>query len=365
MGLLLEAILKRETLTEKLLSIVDDYDIYTGLIGCEMDLGEVINSPIRAKDDFPSFALYLPTRLGFEPRPEEVWFKDLADGRYGNVFRFAQYYAAHHFGEHLENRYEVIQFIDRQLELGIFSGNGSSKRAQQRNFERRVNSSIYYKSRPFTSFDLDFWKNLDLTEEDLNFWKIKSVRYLLNEGGYVRREFKRRELCFVYQFFDKEKLYQPEASRSFKFRNTCPGNDYHYYQGFEQLRGKYNGVNTLIITKSYKDVMVFYKYFNEFLDTPVDIIAPHAESINLDETFVNGIKENYDRIICVSDFDLAGVKFANQCKRYGFEYKFIDTNRIMIGGKMKVVDKDISDFRSNNGKKETLNLLRSWKLNAT
>ena len=359
---LLRALLKKETLTEKLLKCIDDYEIFTSLIGCDIELGELINSPIRGTDEFPSFALYIPTKLPYEPRNEEIWFKDLADGRYGDVFRFVQYYAAYQFGEEIGSRYEAVKFIDRQLKLGLFSDSGPSRVAKKRQFERKVTSNLYYKSRKFTKHDLDYWKGLDQNEEDLKFWGVKSVRYLLDEKGYVRKEFRRKEKAFVYEFFDKEKLYQPEAPRAFKFRNTCPGDDYRYYQGFKQLRGKAGGANILIITKSFKDVMVFYKFFNSMLGISVDVIAPHAESINLSEKFVEGIKENYDRIICVSDYDLAGVKFANQCKRFGFEYKFVDTNRILINGKMKVIDKDISDFRTNNGKKATKKLLKSWNL---
>jgi len=359
---LLRALLKKETLTEKLFKVVDDYEIYCSLIGQDLDLGEVTNSPIRGTDDFPSFALYIPTRLPFEIRPEEIWFKDLADGRYGDVFRFVQYYAAHHFGEEINSRYEAVKFIDRQLELGLFSDSGPTRVAKKREYVSRVTTNLYYKSRKFTKTDLAYWAGLDQDEDDLKFWNTKSIRFLLDENGAVRKEVRKNEKAYVYEFFDKEKLYQPDAPRSFKFRNTCPGDDYRYYQGFEQLRGKANGVNILIITKSYKDVMVFYKHFNKFLGIPVDVVAPHAESINLSKKFVNGIKENYDKIVCVSDYDLAGVKFANQCKRHGFEYKFIDTDRIKINGKMKVIDKDISDFRTNNGKKATQKLLSSWKL---
>jgi hypothetical protein len=365
---LLRELLKRESLAEKLLKTVDDYEIYCTLVGHDVELGETISSPIRASDDFPSFALYVPTRLierGFDIRPEEIWFKDLADGRYGDVFRFVQFYAAHHFNLQLENRYEVIKFIDEQLEIGLFSKSGPKRIASKRNFEAHTTSNLYYKSRKFTTRDLDYWGTLCQSEDDLKFWGVKSIKSLLDEDGYIRKEFRKNELAFVYEFFDKEKLYQPEAPRSFKFRNTCPGDDYHYYQGYEQLRGKQNEVNNLIITKSYKDVMVFYKFFNEFLNIPTDIVAPHAESINLSPKFVEGVKNNYDNILCVSDFDLAGVKFANKCKKLGFDYKFIDTKRVNINGKLKVLDKDISDFLTNNGKEDTIEFLKSWKLKNT
>jgi hypothetical protein len=360
---LFRELLVKETLTDKLLSVVDDYEIYTSLIGCDVELGERINSPIRGTDDFPSFALFVPTRKD-GLRPEEIWYKDLAEGSAGDVFKFIKQYAAHQFGEDLFTRGDAIKFIDRQLQLGMFTAEGPVKVAQKRVFEAKVTTNLYYKSRSFTTTDLDYWGKLGQTKEDLDFWGVKSVRYLLAENGLVRKEFRHKELCFVYEFFDKEKLYQPQATRAFKFRNTCPGDDYRYYQGFKQLRGRDNGVKTLIVTKSMKDVMVFYKYFNEKLGIPVDVIAPHAESINLSEKFVDGVKGAYDRIICVSDFDLAGVKFANQCKRFGFEPMFVDTNRVIINGKAKVIDKDVSDYLTNWGEKKTLKLLKSWELDA-
>ena len=359
---LLRLLLQKKTLKEKLFEVVSDYDIYCAFIGYEMDLGESIRSPIRATDEFPSFRLYIPTKIP-NLREEEIWFKDLADGRYGNVFKFVKYFAAHHYNINLVTDYDTILFIDEQLELKLKDTNVIRRSLERRDFEyARRASEIYYKSRKFTDNDLKYWKALEQDIEDLDFWNVKSIKYILDENGYVKREFKRRELAFIYKFFDKVKSYQPEAPRSFKFRNTCPGDDYRYYQGFEQLRGKEAGVNVLIITKSYKDVMVFYKFFNEYLKIPVDVIAPHAESINLSQKFVDGVKENYEHILCVSDYDLAGVKFAQQCKRYEFAYKFISTTRFKINNKLKVIDKDISDFLLNNGKKETLKLLSSWNL---
>ena len=355
---------KKETLTEKLLKVVDDYDIYCNFMECQIALGEGFNSPLRAKDDCPSLRFFIPNILDRPLRPTEIWFKDMAMGVSGDVFKFTKVYAMHHFAVRLETRYDVIQFIDHQMELGLFTTTGPKRIASKRVFEPRGTVDIYYKSRPYTLRDLEYWKKLDLEEPDLKFWDVRSVRYLLDEKGLVRKEFKLRDLCFVYPIYDKEKLYQPEAPRNFKFRNTCPGNDYHYYQGFNKLRGKKLGVRHLIITKSQKDVMVFYKYFNEFLEIPVDVIAPHAESINLTKEFIDLVKANYDHIICVSDFDLAGVKFANQCKRHGFMCRFISTERILINGSFKVLDKDISDYRDNNGRLATIKLLRSWKLDA-
>lgn len=118
----LRVLLKKESLTDKLLKLVDDYEIYSSLIETDVELGETISSPIRASDDNPSFTLYVPTRLiekGYSIRPEELWFKDLADGRYGDVFRFVKYFAFHNYGLSLSNRYQIVQFIDNQLGLDL------------------------------------------------------------------------------------------------------------------------------------------------------------------------------------------------------------------------------------------------------
>lgn len=355
----LRTLLKKETLLDKLFKAIDDYEIYSSLIGLEPELGETISSPIRAVDDFPSFALFIPTRVKTN-RPDEIWFKDLADGRYGDVITFTKCFAMHHFGVELSNSYEVIKFLDSQLDLGLFDNKEEKRIAQIRDYSyAKRDKSIFIKSRGFTNRDLEYWGNLCLTETDLNFFNVKSVRYLLQEDGEIRREFRTSEMVYAYIIHDKIKLYQPNAPKAFKFRNSCPGNDPYYYQGFQQLQGH----DTLIITKSLKDVMVFWKFFNKILNIPVDVIAPHAESINLSNEFIIAIKEKYKRIIVVSDFDLAGVKFANKLKKLDLEIKFVSTKRIKIDNKLKVLDKDISDFLTNNGELKTKKLLKSWNIN--
>jgi hypothetical protein len=77
--------------------------------------------------------------------------------------------------------------------------------------------------------------------------------------------------------FNKIKLYRPEAP-DFKWRNTCPG---HYIQGLKQMNDRKSNNDTLIITKSLKDVMVFY----EFIGDRYDVIAPHSETYILQRPF--------------------------------------------------------------------------------
>jgi hypothetical protein len=48
----------------------------------------------------------------------------------------------------------------------------------------------------------------------------------------------------------------------------------HYIQGLKQMNDRKSNNDTLIITKSLKDVMVFY----EFIGDRYDVIAPHSET---------------------------------------------------------------------------------------
>jgi 5S rRNA maturation endonuclease (ribonuclease M5) len=68
------------------------------------------------------------------------------------------------------------------------------------------------------------------------------------------------------------------------------------------------------------------------------------------ETFLKSLFAKYTKIIIIYDFDLAGVTGANKLrKRYRqVLVKFVSTKRMTINGKIKVIDKDISDFSRQN-----------------
>lgn len=357
MSLLFKILEKKKTrLEDKLFSIVDDYEIYCHFLNFNIELGETTFSPLRENDTCGSFGLFEPTRF-IPDRPETLLFKDLGTGAGGDIFKFCRLYASHHYNVLLSSKYAIIKFIDEELQLGLFILDDKVRHKITREYIPKRDNSIYYKSRPFTRDDLAYWEKFGIKQELLIEFDITSVKYLLDEDGFIRKEFRKRELAFVYIIQDKLKLYRPLALKEFKFRNTCPGNNPEYYQGYDQIQGYDN----LIITKSMKDVLCFVSLFRE-LEINVDVIAPHAESINLDPQFLYVIRKKYKRIIIVSDFDLAGVHFANKYAKMGFEIKFISTHRQLINGKYKVLDKDISDFHEIHGRFKTKKLIKQWKI---
>jgi hypothetical protein len=232
--------------------------------------------------------------------------------------------------------------VNEKLGLGLYGKHVSNKvyRRSTKKINIQTSRNIKFKSRKFTKFDIKYWDSYGISKVVLKYFNVKSVEYLFDEQGNIVRVFNSSELCFVYIIKNKVKLYQPLEVNGFKWRNTCPAT---YIQGWKQRRGK----KKLIITKSLKDIMVFFT----ILGDEYDIIAPHSENYIFTKDIVTQLNNDYEVIFVIYDFDRAGVNGANRLKRlHGWKPRFIDTKRVMINGKLKVIDKDISDLRKNKGK---------------
>ena len=324
----------KKSLTEKLFESVSSYDIFCSLIGEEVKVGEVILSPIRA-DKHPTFLLFVPEDK------DEVYFKDFA-WTGGSVFKFVKLFALYQESINLKKFIDVVHYIDQRMGIGLF-GSTKIKEIKRRVLDKSFYASkrvIRFKSRAFTERDLQYWSKYHISEVTLNFFNVRSVHKLLNENNEVTWTVSERTLTFAYVIYNKIKLYRPEEALDFKWRNTCPG---HYIQGLKQMVDRKSGNRMLIITKSLKDVMVFY----EFLKDTYDVIAPHSETYIFTDSLLTYLYKHYDKIIIIFDFDLAGVTGVNRLRKMNrekFTYTFVSTKRITINGKVKVIDKDISDF---------------------
>lgn len=336
MNVFKDFVLSKLTLTDRLLEEVSDYDIYCELTNIEFELGQSEISPIRPDDNVPSFSLFIPTKKS-NLREEEVWWRDFRDGS-GNVFKFAKLFARLHFDLRLQTQYEVITFIDDQLELGLLNKTGKKRYIKKRYIDyesAKEAKEILFKSRPYTERDLLWWLHYGVDEELLIEHDVRSVRFLLGEDFMIYKKISIYDLAFAFIVYDKLKLYRPEASPTEKWRNTCPA---EYLQGWQQLKG----CDTLIITKSYKDVLVFKSFMN------VDVVAPQSESGGLSDYHIEYIKENYKNVFIVFDYDEAGKIGANKlADLYNYTIRWVST--LISPGMTKPKDKDISDYMFNNG----------------
>ena len=330
------------TIKDIILNTIQPYDIFCELTGHELQVGgsKLINSPLRA-DDKPTFGLFV------HHIDDVLLFKDFAYET-GDVFKFIKLYALYHDNTRLLSYIDIAYYLNAKLSLDLISGgkiNYEVKKSVSYSRQFNVNTArdIKFQSRQFTSLDKQYWEQYGIPPSVLKFYNVRSVRKLLTEDGRILREFNTDELCFVYVVYNKVKLYQPLEQGEFKWRNTCPA---WYIQGWEQRRGN----KKLIITKSMKDLMTFFT----ILGKDYDIIAPHTEGYNFSTKVTDVIKNSYTDVYVIYDFDRAGVNGANKLKRlHGWTPLFVDTKRTVINGKLKVIDKDISDFSANWGLEKT------------
>ena len=327
-------ILSKKTLTDKLFDEVSDYDIYCELTDFEFEIGKPAISPVRVDDDMPSFSLFIPTKI-HNIREEELWWRDFRDGS-GDIFKFTKLFAKLHYGVILETRKDIIEFIDDQLGLGILNKNNTKKYNKRALDYDKLKESIeiLFTSRPYTKRDILWWAHYGVDIELLTEHDIRSIRYLLDENYNIRKKVSIYDLAFAFVVYDKVKVYMPEAHATKKWRNTCPT---EYIQGWTQLKG----YDTLIITKSYKDILVFKSFMN------VDVIAPQSESNSFNDDQIEFIKSNYKNVFVVYDYDAAGqIGSAKLKSQYGFSVRWVSTK---INPEIeKPDDKDMSDYIFNH-----------------
>jgi len=337
-------ILSKKSLTSKLLDEISDYDIYCELIGYDIEIGKPIISPIRTDDDVPSFSLFIPTKIR-DVREEELWWRDFRDGS-GDVFKFVREFAKVHYGENLESRYAVIKFLDSMFSLGLIHGNEKKEYKKRKLDYDKIKESkeILFSSRKYTTPDLVYWASIGVDAELLRRYDVRSIHYFLDDEYNVRKKVGYYTLAYAFVVYDKIKVYMPKASSDRKWRNTCPA---EYIQGWQQLEGK----DVLIITKSFKDLLVFKSFMN------VDVIAPQSEGSSFTDEQLQYIKKHYHKVYVVYDYDEAGKIGANKlAKNNGFIVRWVSTVVDDTLGKPR--DKDISDFVNNHSLKELPTKLR-------
>jgi hypothetical protein len=343
MNLFKSIVESKRTLSDRLFDEITDYEIYCELTGIDIDMGIPISSPLRDDDGDPSFSIFIPTEIP-DVREEEVWWRDFARGS-GDVFKFVKLFAEFHYNLELENRYQVVKFLDQELELGIIDGNKRERERKIIDYEAaKERREILFQSRKYTRRDLYWWACLAVDQELLEEHDVRSVKYLLSEDYTIRKAFRAFDLAFAIVVYDKVKIYRPESLTS-KFRNTCPKD---YIMGRQQCSGN----KTLIVTKSMKDILCFKSLMN------IDAIAPQGEGNNFADSVITWIKDNYDDVYVVMDYDEAGIAAAKRLEEAGFVIKWVSTKQVQVGNKMKVPDKDLSDYITNHSIKKAMERLR-------
>jgi hypothetical protein len=288
-----------------ILKNLNQEEIFEAFIGHRPVFKQRINSPFR-EDNNPSCSYYWSNG--------KLLLKDFATGRCYDCFNVA----GNTLGEAMNNI---------AIKFGLRKGNLNKAVLNNTNSSSFIATPtiIQIKSKAFTKDELAYWSKYNLTLDDLTFFNVSSVAGLWINNNNVHISFP----CFAYYFNNGYyKILQPNSKDYKWISNTTRSK----IQGYNQLPPT---GDLLILTKSLKDVMCYYKL-------GLVAVALQSESMVMTEEQYNHLSQRFKRIIINFDFDYAGVTSTNQMKKkYNLEYIFL-TN-----GRFNTIDyeaKDISDY---------------------
>lgn len=290
-----------------ILSKVTEYDIYAKYIG-EFKVGMIYNSPFR-KDKNPSFGIF------YSKRTNQLLFKDHGTGECGNVIKFVQLYTG------ITNYPDILKDIVNRLNI-----NNSTKLTTTQ-YKPPTETVIGIVRQNFTETDKKYWSQFNIDINTLKKFNVFSIKYYLC-NGIVKGIYKDTNPMYAYKVYNNFKIYRPLGDKYTKWRNNLTEYD---IQGYEQLPQK---GDTLIITKSMKDVMCLYKM-------GIPAISPSSESTFIPDKCLEELKTRFKRILILFDRDVAGVKYLRKIsKKTGLE-------PLLINKKFNA--KDVSDAIKLNG----------------
>lgn len=307
------ALIKENITVDLILDKTTEFDIYRQYIGNNIQLGKAINSPLRTKDNNPSFVLY-------KNKSNKIMYKDFGTGEYGDCFNFVSKVLNVDFKTTLEDIWYTI----------ASKGKVSSEGLKIRNYRHSRNKDIFIKSRYFSETDNEYWGKFNISRETLKRFNVTPIQhYWINDTIYSNI-YKKDDPAYAFKVYTKFKIYRPcTKDKKDKFRTSCGIYDMF---GLEQL---IDTANTLIITKSLKDVMILY-------ELGYNAIATQGESCQIPKIIMDDLKNRFKYIYILYDNDKAGINGSIKLKE-----TYDNLLQIFIPKRYK--SKDIGELIENKG----------------
>jgi hypothetical protein len=260
-----------------ILKRVDEYELYCHYLGFEPEVRCSYSSPLREGDNTPSFSF-------FDTETSEVvefYWKDAGANISGSISTLVR----EMYG--LSSIREALTKIDQDFDLGFTSGTAYKHviPIRKRKLRKKTASDIIISSKPFSKEARAYWETFGITLDTLRKYNVTQLNYyILNNTTFYC------DFSFAYKIGDKYKVYSPRNSK-YRFINN-----YHatFIEGYLQLD---HNSNTLIITKSTKDVMALYEMGYE-------AISPRSESTPIPEVVFPKLDKMYKNIYVLFDNDL-------------------------------------------------------------
>lgn len=176
--------------------------------------------------------------------------------------------------------------------------------------------------------DQKFWAQFGITVETLQKFDVRPLDGLFLSGHQLYM-YVRDNVAYSYSFSSRYKFYfptRPKNGAKPRFLGNTTKND---IQGYDQLP---EIGEIVVITKSLKDVMVFY-------EIGIPAVAPNGERMGIASEVIADLKTRFAHVVSLYDNDMTGKRGAIELKNQH------DIKPFMIPEKYKKLGiKDVSDF---------------------
>ena len=314
-----------------ILSKLSEEQIFSFYIGSEIRSKKLFRSKLR-NDKNPTCSMY-------RSKSGALIYKDFATNQHLNCFAYVMelfkcdYYSALKI---IANDFNIVR------DSSIVKNRGKIISKDFR-IEEKEFSKIQVEIQDFTELELKWWSKYGITPDILKKYNVYSCKHVFLNDQLVAKS---QQHCPIFGYYGKKyqgnelwKIYFPKR-KEYRFMGNYPSRK---MQGYEQLpkTGK-----VCVITKSQKDCMTLYS-----LGIPA--CAPNSETVIPNEAIISDLKSRFKYIICLWDNDYTGISFLNK-----FRHKYPELIYTWIPRALKA--KDISDYYKENGKKETINLIKEF-----
>jgi hypothetical protein len=318
----------KELTINEILKRVSEWDLWNYYVP-GIPLKTPFLSPLM-KDKTPSASL-------FQARDGRLLLKDFRLGTY-TIWSFLQTKYGLTFGE-------VLLTVNNDFNLGLArvklnkpTTNAFFGIACNETPVVIADTKLNIKARKWNKADEEYWNQFGLSVEFLQNNNVKALEnYWVNDKlVYWYTEY---DPAYSYEFGNaKRKIYRPMSkNKQYRFLTNVKDNT---WQGKLPKTGK-----DLIITKSYKDVLVLNSlgYIS---------VAPQSEAANIEESVVTNLKSRFNNIYLLYDNDIPGKKYsAKICEQHDLIPIFVP--------EPSNLHKDVSDYRKEHGENSTLKFLKS------
>lgn len=293
----------------------------------------LFRSPLR-RDKQPTCSFYR-NKSGI------LIFKDFATGQHLNIFDVVQSIFRCDYFKSLRiiaNDFGIVRDNTLHKNLGKINLNPIK-------IKDKEISKIQIEVQEFTDGELKWWGKYGISKDILKRFNVYSCKHVfLNDQLFAESQ----QHCPIFGYYGKKyqglelwRCYFPKRT-SFRFITNWPSKK---IQGYDQLpkKGK-----LLVITKSMKDSMCLYS-------CGITACAPNSENLFISDKVLEDLKSRFKNIVVLYDNDRPGLYNMAKIRREHPELTYVFIPK-------RYGSKDISDFYKDHGRKETLNLIKTFIL---